>query len=107
MTTKEAKIVLPVLDNNGESLIHAEMWLEETLINRYGGFTKSKAYGAWKSPNGTRFTEEVTVYAVAMDDIIHVAKIFLGIAHELCEIAEQEAIYVVTANGEVHYVEVE
>jgi hypothetical protein len=65
---REARIILPVLDNEGQSVAAAHKHLRELLAKRFGGFTAISGHGGWVDTGGELVAEDVTIYDVAVDD---------------------------------------
>lgn len=64
---KEGKIILPLMDNQGNPLDAVHSGLRGSLAKAFGGWTATQAMGGWV---GDDLQEEpVTVYTVAGDAI--------------------------------------
>lgn len=102
---REARIILPNADNNGQSLqlLHGE--LARTLCRRFGGATASTTRGMLVSNDGTFYDEPGTSYDVAMDDTAENAETLRSIAFAFGRRARQEAMYVRYASGVVEIVD--
>jgi hypothetical protein len=101
---REARINLPVADNEGRSLARVAEALEARLAHAFGGFTATAGRGAWINAEGRLFAEPVTVYDVAIDEEDDdEAEKLLRIAQWLKAEARQEAVYVRLPSGRVHF----
>lgn len=103
---KEAIIHLPKNDNDGESLEYSRRMIEVKLLQEFGGYTKAKANGAWLSPTGNIYDEEVFCYRIAAHWDAEVdcggktkADILRDIANKAAITMMQECIYVVLPSG--------
>ena len=104
--TKEARIILPTHDNDGNCLkgLHREFRLR--LVREFGGFTAARAEGGWYDETAMVLHEEdVITYDIAInedgDDMITL----FNIADEYCGKARQVCVYVRGLPGLVHFVE--
>jgi hypothetical protein len=99
---KLAQIVLPVFDNEGDSLQWAHDYLAHLLLEKFGGYTRlNQATGAWK--NGDRVQiEGVYVYLTAVERaaVIDLRDIAAKVARE----AKQDCVMIVTPNGDVEFI---
>lgn len=102
---KEQRIVLPRADNRGNPLDRLRASLEEHLTDIYGGYTILPANGGWRSPSGLVHREPVWIFDVAAPDTAAVRDHLREIASWLANDANQEAIYVRHANGDVEFIE--
>ncbi len=109
---KEARIILPVLDNDGNDLGHVHAALVADLEREFGGLTIHDAQGSWE---GQR--EAVTIYDIAVPwpDRHHTAHwdatkcddtlgTLLELSSEACFAARQECVYLRLPNGAVAFV---
>lgn len=103
---KLAKIILPERDNNNESLSWQHQALQDLLIANFGGFTMTKGFGGWVNAERQPFTvvmrENVWVYDIAMQRA-DTPKL-RSLAQQLAADAKQEAVMIVTPNGDVEFV---
>lgn len=63
---REARIILPVVGNNGEDISQAHEALEVELAQCFGGYTVYEGRGGWVTPEGDLQREDVRIYDVAM-----------------------------------------
>lgn len=99
---KLAAIILPLIDNAGADLFMEHQSLKHALLSRWGGYTSAETIGGWKGANGMVEGEKAIKYEVAMEraDIVE----FRNLAIETCAAAKQEAVMIVTPNGDVEFV---
>lgn len=101
---RQASIILPINDNQGESLGAVHNKLQTTLCKLFGGFTAVDSFGGWLSPEGKLYREPGKLYKVAMEPTTSNAAVLRDIARGLAQEADQECIFVEQANGEVEFV---
>src|SRR6476646_2846574 len=99
---KIASIILPLIDNNGDDLFREHQSLKHALLATWGGYTSYETIGGWKGANGMVEGEKAIRYDVAMDRADVCA--FREMAIEVCRNAAQEAVMIVTPNGDVEFV---
>lgn len=99
---KLAKIILPLMDNEGKDLLEEHQHLKHALLVRYGGFTCITSQGSWKAPNGVFVSEVVQVYEVAMERAAVTE--FRLLAIDYCRLCRQETVMIVTPCGDVEFV---
>lgn len=103
---REAMLICPKMDNAGNSLEAVRKHLVKELCKAFGGATVSEAQGAWVDPNSGELYDEPVwqiVSAVDVDDLIAEMKL-RSLAHWLCDAAQQLAVYLRQASGEVEIV---
>lgn len=97
---REARIILPVTDNEGRSLqaLHDQLQLE--LCRLFGGMTATGGQGGWVDDNGKLVRARVVVYdvAVSMDDEFAPATLY-RIAAEYGARAKQDCVFLRSPNG--------
>lgn len=98
---KLAKIVLPMLDNEGKELSDVHEHLMKRLLELWGGFTSYEGLGKWINKQKV-YAERVIVYDIAMErqDVVRLRTLALSI----CVQARQESVMIVTPNGDVEFV---
>lgn len=98
---KLAQIILPLRDNNGESLTWQHAQLRHDLREAWGGYTAVDAEGSWAN-EGRIMTEPVIVYHIAMErqDVIRLRELAASVA----QAARQECVMIVTPCGDVEFV---
>jgi hypothetical protein len=104
MNMTEAKIILPVVDNDGHSLKYKLREVEARIFDLFGGFTRTQAEGAWCDPDtGESNFETVNVYVIAgkWDDaqVLALINLAAGASKEMNQIC----VYV-CVKGEVYFV---
>lgn len=99
---KLAAIILPLIDNEGSDLFAEHQTLKYDLLREYGGYTSYEIIGGWKGANGMVEGEKAIKYEVAMA-LADISK-FRQLAAATCRFAKQEAVMIVTPNGEVEFV---
>lgn len=105
---REARVILPMYDNDGHSLEHVHTYLKQQLCLAFGGYTAIKSFGGWMDrKTGKLYEEEGTAYDIACDDTQVTKDVLLGLAQILINLASQEAIYLRLPNGDVQIVEPE
>lgn len=99
---KLAAIILPLIDNEGADLFMEHQRLKHQLLYGWGGYTSYETIGGWKGANNMVEGEKAIKYEVAMDraDITR----FRELAIATCRYARQEAVMIVTPNGDVEFV---
>jgi hypothetical protein len=101
---REALIVLPNLDNNGQSIAVAHKRLATRLIDAFGGLTTRQAQGAWVN-HGKLYREDVTEYVVAYAPTAFNDGTLREIATQAGNEARQLAVYARFASGEVEIID--
>jgi len=100
---KLAQLILPLLDNNGESLFYQHEQLKHDLLKAWGGYTVQDGAGCWKNVVGKIMAEQVRVYSIAMS-ITDAQKLRL-LALELAAAARQESVMIILPDGTVEFVQ--
>ncbi len=101
---REARIILPVVAD-------LPFWVREIsafetyLVERWGGFTRTKDKGAWLS-NGQDSREDVVIYDIAVEagpgnEDDKVLSDLYWVARSTAKRLNQEAVYLRYPNGEV------
>ena len=104
---KEMKIILPVKGNNaGFNTKQVRQTFEREVCLNYGGFTRTKAKGAWVNPAGVLIQEKVFVYTIACEKPSSSSGWgwLVLTAQRLLHPLGQEEIYMVGPDGEVHFI---
>ena len=107
MNMTEAKIILPVVDDEGHSLEYKVRGAETRILDLFGGFTRTQAEGAWCDPDtGESYFETVNVYVIAgkWDDVQVLA--LINLAATTAKEMNQVCVYV-CVKGEVYFVDPE
>lgn len=105
---REAKIILPMVTNQGMPLEKVHTDLGKELTDRFGGATVSFGdLGLWAGPLGATAAEPVGVFLVAVDDTAEVKAEIAEIAERYGRRAGQHTMYVRHADGEVQFLALE
>jgi hypothetical protein len=102
-TLREARIILPVQDNDGHPLAGIHAVLQSRLIEAFGGYTAIDCRGGWQSPNGTLHNDPGTAYDIACADDPSTEATLRALAHLLLIGTLQEAIYLRLPSGAVEF----
>lgn len=96
---KLAKLILPLLGNDGRDLFDSHLQVQTILLETWGGYTSIEAIGGWRNGHGKLFKEHVVVYEIAMpqDDSPKLRKL----AQIIAAAAKQESVMIVTPGGDV------
>lgn len=89
----EAKILLPVRDNAGESIIHVAHEVIARIMQTFGGATICRATGLWRSPEGKVYEDELLQVTIAGDWDQENAEALTTIAEDAAYDMMQECIY--------------
>lgn len=101
----EARILLPVMDNKGESLWFIHSNLRAELLETFGGFSESSVAGTWKDmETGKIYRDESTAYDIAAEWNAANCEKLNTLAARFCGLTEQVCLYVRHGNGAVSYV---
>ena len=101
---REACIILPIADNEGNGLDNVHSELKRDLCAWFGGCTVTKGDGAWLNSQGKLYQEPVAIYTVAMEPSEANRFKLWDLARRLATDARQQAIYVRYADGSVDFV---
>ena len=103
---REARIILPLLDNNGASLAHVHSGLKRALCEAFGGYTALLSHGGWiDSESGKLYEEAGIAYDVAAQEGADTREKLYAIASHVARDAAQVCVYVRLPNGEVIFVD--
>lgn len=103
---REARIILPLSDNNGVSLREVHARLENTLCLHFGGATVMPMRGIWRDPEtGWMYAEEGLAYDVAMEPSPANDATLIDVARRIGADAGQLAMFVRTADGTVNIID--
>lgn len=89
----EAILHIPHLDNAGNDTKHDRYFIEQKLLQAFGGLSVHPCTGAWINEEGKTFIESMFRYIVAMEATSYNIALFEKIATCACIIMQQEAIY--------------
>lgn len=107
MSITEATIILPMNDNDGNCMTCELMAIEETILDRFGGFTRETVTGSWKNPiTGKVYCDPAHRYTIAADWKAVKPETLIKIAQNAALMLEQICIYV-CIEGLVTFVEPE
>lgn len=99
---KLASIILPHAGNNSADLFMVHQLLKHELLKTWGGYTSYETIGAWRGADEFEIVGEKAIkYEIAMDraDTPKFRTLALFIGYK----AQQEAVMIVTANGDVEF----
>jgi hypothetical protein len=99
---KIAKIILPLIGNNGADLFMVHQHAKHYMLKNWGGYTSYETIGGWAGKNGMVEGEKAIMYEVAMPlaDVIKLRSLASFIGYQ----AQQECVMIVTPNGDVEFV---
>ncbi len=96
----EARIILPVRDNDGKGLSQVAIDFRARLIDTFGGYTEIAAFGGYQGTS--RQTELVRVFSIACDACAY--SDLIGLASWLARVARQDCVYLRAPSGRVYLV---
>lgn len=96
---REARIILPKEDKNGQSTYEYRQTFEKALLEYFGGFTASHTYGAWIDGKGRIVYDNGVAYHVAVADTEEFA--LRELARTAAIDLNQDAIYLRNSRGNV------
>lgn len=102
---REARIILPNVDNHGADLTDCHCALRATLVDTWGGCTALPAQGYWRNGQAV-IAEPVTVYIVAMGDSEADRAKLESVARFYGHMSGQACVYISHASGNVLLVEI-
>jgi hypothetical protein len=100
---KEQRIILPQVSPEGRPLDLTRQCLERALLRNWGGFTLSTGCGGWEH-NGRVYREPVWLFDVAAEDTADNRNRLRDVATWLARQADQQAVYVRHASGDVEFI---
>lgn len=103
-TLKVATLNVPKQDNAGNTLNYVALNVRHKFVDAFGGFTEVDATGGWRGIDGRLKCEPMRVFYVAMKDNEGNRDTLRDIAVGVAIDADQEAVYVVHAAGDVEFV---
>jgi hypothetical protein len=98
---REAMIIIPTHDNDGNRLDHLREAVMVAACDRYGGCTVQPGAGAWVAGDRRLVQEAVWLVHIAMADTRDNAAHLSGLADLVAHSGRQEAVYVRYASGVV------
>jgi hypothetical protein len=104
---REARIILPVYDNDGVDLAAVHTDLKRHVCEAFGGYTATPSLGGWLSPTGKIHEEPGVAYDIACEDTAKARSELREIAFWLAVGARQECIYLRLPSGRVEFVQTE
>jgi len=104
---REARIILPLADNDGKPVDTAHEYLKGRLCRLFGGFTATPVMGGWMDDSGRLYEDRSIAYDVAMEDTYENARKVGSIAEIAGQMAKQLAMYVRLPNGNVQILNIE
>lgn len=101
-----ATINVPKLTNAGVPIPAVLDTTIDAILTKFGGATVADGFGCWRNPEGKVYREPMNIVTVAYDEDDNANDAALTkIAEAVAVDADQEAVYVVYANGTVAFVE--
>lgn len=100
---REAMIIVPKTDNDGESLELLHIDIEHHLCATFGGFTATDVRGGWLD-NGKVYRDTSVAYTILVSDGWSDEEELFDAAQWLAFAARQEVVYLRLPTGEVHFV---
>lgn len=106
---KEARLIVPTADNEGNRLDDLATELEARLTETFGGFTRLFGIGGYRDKNGATIKEPVWVYDVAVPFNVATAVETLDALYRLARLilekGKQQSVYLRLPDGRVEFVE--
>ncbi|MBB4039094.1 hypothetical protein GGR34_000729 [Microvirga flocculans] len=101
---REARIIVPLKDNDGNDLTAVHTFAKHALCRKFGGFTATPISGGWMDDDGTFYEDHSIAYDIAMvpdrqDDVLRDLVLELGV------MARQLAMYCRYASGTVEIID--
>lgn len=90
MRKVERVVVLPAVDNEGESLAIEHNHFRDLLLTIAGGYSQTSQLGEWKDETGKVYPDESIRYTVLCSQAQD--KAIAALLPELCEATRQECI---------------
>lgn len=105
---REARIILPLYDNDGIDLQDVHKSLKTRLCAEFGGYTATPSMGGWIDNSGKLYEEPGIAYDVAVpDDSIAIIETLRDIAGLTGRKANQKAMYLRLPTGKVEILDTE
>jgi hypothetical protein len=104
---REARIILPRMGNNGESLNHVHAGLRRALCEYFGGCTAILVQGSWMDEGKLHQEEGIAYDIAAEDDDAAIDEQFRRIAGRAARDAQQICVYLRLPCGRVEFVKPE
>jgi hypothetical protein len=101
---KLASITLPIAGKLMCPLWEAHATIEQTLIDWCCGFTRVEVLGAWVSSDGVTIYEQGHRYEFTSPDTKTARGELRALAYRIKTISDEEAIFIVHANGNTEIV---
>ena len=98
----EARIILPVRDNDGKGLSQVAIDFRARLIDTFGGYTETAAFGGYAGTS--QKTEMVRIFDIACDGGMETYSDLVGLASWVAGEARQECVYLRSVSGRVYLV---
>lgn len=102
---REARIILPLADNDGRPVEAAHDYLKARVCRLFGGFTANPVMGGWMDNDGRLYEDRSIAYDVAMADTAENAKSVATIARIAGDMAKQLAVYTRLPDGSVDIID--
>lgn len=102
---REAKVIVPEFDNDGNSLSEVHEWVSGALNDAFGGVTVTKGDGAWRGPSGKLYKEPVLLFLVACSPLEEDSyKELRAVVAYVLRNGKQKAVYVQFPDGSVEII---
>ena len=98
-----ASFVLPIVDNDNNSVLDVHNDLARKIVEAFGGLTTVDSVGRWFDENGTEYVEPGRMYFVAMSDDITSADNWRAMCLQAAKDAEQLCAMITLASGDVEF----
>lgn len=72
----------------------AHTFIEQSLLNRFGGYSEYRGRGAWRDVDGLVYTEPHIRYEVAFDETSHAWEVIKAVAINAGQAQGEKAVYV-------------
>lgn len=106
MARREARIILPLCDNEGTPLEAEHMAFSMRVARTFGGFTVLRSYGGYANdnhPDGVQI-EPGAQYTIACPDTPESVEALYAITKDLLVSCRQKEVYLRLPNGDVELI---
>lgn len=100
---REFKFILPMADNNGNSLSQVHKAVQNQLVTTFGGYSMHYQVGAWLDDEDNEMFDKSIVYTVAIAKEQEIVLMYM--IRMFGVMAKQDAIYSTDAAGYVNIVD--
>lgn len=102
---RESEIIVPVTDNNGQSLASLRDSIALSLSDAFGGVTMRESFGAWRDSTGKLYSEKVCELISAAPVSVESDSVLRRLASRLLRDGHQLAAYVKFPDSHVEIIE--